>query len=159
VTGVGKQAVQAGVRYLRHCNGYPAANWMNIGIGGHAKLPLGCMNIASQVIEAGQQRSWQLLTPPSHGCTNYPVQTVDQPVTDYPGYTVYDMEAAGFVVETLAFVPVDRIHVVKIISDNRMQPASAINARLTSQLVRLSFTQIKQLIMRMQGDHDSLPTA
>lgn len=154
MTGPGMDAMQAGVRYLHGRNTAKHAAWMNIGIGGHAELPLGRVVIASRVNDAQHQRSWELLALPCPECTLGQVQTVSAAVTDYPDLQVYDMEAAGFVAAALEFVPLAQIQVVKIISDNRSNPTRAINAKMVKNLIWQQARLIRQLVNRMQRHND-----
>ncbi len=156
MTGQGLDAMQAGVRHLQGRNGTPYAGWMNIGIAGHAELPLGRVIMASRVIDPQHQRSWELPTLPCPDCTRGQVQTVAAAVTDYPDMWVYDMEAAGFVATALEFAPLERIRVVKIISDNRSNPTRAINAKMVRDLMQQQSSLIRQLVNRMQADYDPL---
>jgi hypothetical protein len=127
---------------------------MNIGIGGHAELPLGRVVIASRVNDAQQRRSWDLPVLSCPECTRGQVRTVSAAVTGYPDLQVYDMEAAGFVAAALEFAALEQIQVVKIISDNRSNPTQAINAKMVKNLIWQQARLIRQLVNRMQRHND-----
>ena len=152
MTGPGLQAAQQGVRYLQQCNVSPHAGWLNIGIAGHADLPLGEAIIASRVIgpEPGRSRDLQPLVWP--GCRPLPVCTVTSPQTVYPAAWAYEMEAAGFVAAALEAAAPPDIQVLKIVSDNRHHPTRAISARMVEELLLQQASLIRQIVERMQ-DH------
>jgi len=152
VTGPGLQAAQTGVRYLQQITVSRRVGWLNVGISGHADLPLGEALIASRVIgpEPAYTRDLQPLACP--GCSTLPVCTVTSPQTDYPDSRAYEMEAAGFVHAALESTLPDRIQVLKIVSDNRQHPTRAISARMVKELILQQASLIRQLVERMQ-DH------
>jgi hypothetical protein len=152
VAGPGLQAIQTGVRYLQRRNVSACAGWLNIGIAGHADLPLGQAVIASRVIgpEPGFSRELQHLSCP--GCRSLPVCTVTTPETGYPHDWAYEMEAAGFVNAALESAPLGSIQVVKFVSDTRQHSTRAINAKMVKQLLLQQASLIRQIIERMQ-DH------
>lgn len=153
VTGHGLEKMQSGVRYLWQINTNKRASWINIGIAGHTDLPLGTALIASEVIGSVSGRTWSLDLPERLPCVSGCVQTVARPLDDYPGPCALDMEADGFVAAATMFAPVDKIQVLKIISDNREHPASRINAGIIRSLVEQQYALIRQLIGRMADDY------
>ena len=152
VTGPGMEAVQMGVGYLQQRNKTARPDWLNIGIAGHADLPLGQAVTASRVIgpTPGYCRDLHPLALPR--CLSMPICTVPQPETDYPKPWAYDMEAAGFVAAALETSPLSRIQVLKIISDNRRHPSRSINAKMVKALLMQHAELIRQLVVRM-NDH------
>ncbi len=60
------------------------------------------------------------------------VLTVDRPETGYPEPVLYDMEAAAFCSAAARFSTFELVQVLKVVSDNREQPAgSATRGRVT----------------------------
>lgn len=149
LTGHGMQAAEAGVRYLQQRNHNKHACWLNIGIAGHAELPLGQALIASKVMAPAAEKSWKMDQPLDLPCMEGRIQTVSQPVSDYPDQAAYDMEAAGFVSTALEFAPIAKIHVLKIVSDNPDNPSHGINAKMVRTLIQAKSILIKQLIERI----------
>ncbi len=153
LTGHGMQAAEAGVRYLHQCNQTNDACWLNIGIAGHAELPLGQAMIASEIIAPAAAKNWKLDYPMDLPCIQGTIQTVFQPVSDYPDQSAYDMEASGFVATALEYVPISKIHVLKIISDNLDNPSHGINAKMVRTLIQGQSILIKQLVKRILREH------
>ena len=153
VTGHGQAQMESGVRYLQRNNANKHASWINIGIAGHADLPLGAALIASQVIGSVSGRTWSLDIPESLPCASGCVQTVAHPPADYPGLCALDMEADGFIAAASLYAPADKIQVLKIISDNRRHPARGISASIVRSLIEQQYALIRQLIQRMAGEY------
>ena len=149
ISGPGPYAAQQAVEYLHAQSPRAASAWFNMGIAGHPRHPLGTPVLASEVRAAEMNHSWQL-TPPRHlNALIGPVQTSAQPVSDYPGDFCYDMEAAGFVASARHYAPLGQIQVLKIVSDNRQHPTTAINAKMVRNLIREQSTLIGQLLREM----------
>jgi hypothetical protein len=151
ISGPGMQAAMRGVRFLRQRNAMARASWLNIGIAGHADLSLGQAVMASRVIGPQPGHDWELQPLASPGCRSLPVCTTDEPVTDYPSAWAYDMEAAGFVTTAQQAAPLNRIQVLKVISDNRHHPTGEINAKMIKELLQMHTSLIRQLVHRMQA--------
>ena len=149
ISGPGASAAHRGVEYLQAERPCSAPAWFNIGIAGHLCHPLGTAVLASEVRAAEKNQSWRL-TPPRHlNAQIGPVQTCAEPVSEYPGDCSYDMEAASFVASAQRYAPLERIQVLKIISDNRENPTAAINAKMVRNLIRKQAVLINQLLREM----------
>ena len=153
LTGPGMTATAAGVDTLHRRNGNTDTHWLNIGIAGHGAMPIGQAMLASSVEAPSSGEVWNLQVPDHMDCPISPLKTVLQPVSDYPDPVAYDMEAAGFIGKAMAFAPPDRIHVLKIVSDNPHNPSRAINAKMVTTLILEQSTLIEQLIERILRDH------
>ncbi len=134
VTGPGQRAAAEAVAWLaaqsprRACQ----ARWLNLGIAGHARAPLG----QAYAIESltGPDGHTQKTAPPT-GLPRASLHSAEQPVNDYPEETLVDMEGAGFHRAASAIAPFEHIHLVKVVSDNRATPARGINGKRCEALV------------------------
>lgn len=151
--GPGVDAVGRGVSELRRRNGDRDAVWLNIGIAGHAELPLGRAVIAREVRDETGQR-WPLDPWARPACTQACVQTVATPDVDYPGACAFDMEAAGFMRALPPQSPLKRVQVLKIISDNSHNTISQISGSKVEGLIGGQLQLIAQLIHWMITDHE-----
>ncbi len=149
LAGHGMQAAVAGVSLLQRHNSNANASWLNIGIAGHADLSLGEALLASSVIAPDDKKTWDMTIPSNLNCPAFSVQTVARPVFDYPDKVAYDMEAAGFVATAAALSPMEKIHVLKIVSDNPDNPSREINAKMVSRLIQAQSALIRQLVQRI----------
>lgn len=149
LAGPGMAAAAAGTAYLHHINTNPSAGWLNLGIAGHRDLPTGQVWLATQVIAPNAQESWQLDQLPGFDCACGALQTFSHPVTDYPSQAACDMEAAGFVAAASTYTPLERIYVLKVISDNLANPIEGINTRMVRCLIEGQSRFIRQYIERI----------
>ncbi|MEN8178998.1 MAG: hypothetical protein ABFS39_10290 [Pseudomonadota bacterium] len=159
LAGHGIEATATGVRVLHQRNSNKDACWLNIGIAGHAKLPVGRGMIASQVLGPGDGQSWNMIVPEHLNCPAGIVQTVLQPASDYPNQAAYEMEAAGFVAAALEFSPIAKIHVLKLISDNPDNPNRGISAKMVRTLIQAQSGLIRQLINRILREDVEPPSS
>jgi hypothetical protein len=109
--------------------------WVNIGVAGHARHPVGQGVHAVSILEVATSRRWypvQVLELPG---TTETVCTVDTPETDYPESYVYDMEASAFYATALRYATGELIQVYKIISDNRDNGVDTVDKHVVRNLV------------------------
>jgi hypothetical protein len=154
LSGPGMTAASSGVDYLHRRTNDTDVHWLNIGIAGHGTLSLGQAMIASSVESPIDRRICTLRVPDQIDCPTSPLQTVLQHIDDYRDGVAYDMEAAGFVTRALNYSPPDKIHVLKIVSDNPQNPSRAINAKMVTRLILEQSAIIVQFIQRILRDDD-----
>ncbi len=152
ISGVGKINAAAGCAYLHALSGGRAdAAWLNVGVAGHAQLPLGEIVLAHRIRDAGSARNWyppQVLEPP---CPTQAVLSVDRPEATYPGTWVYDMEAAGFYATACRFASGERVQCCKIISDNRAHATQQVTAKGVAQLIRARLDVVDTLVSQLDA--------
>ncbi len=133
VSGVGKAAACAATQYLHGLDGaLQEPIWINIGIAGHGWLPTGEALLARRITDAASGRQWHpspLAAPPLR---REDLITVDRPSFDYEQPAAYDMEASGFFPTASRLTRPELVHCMKIVSDNRHDPAQAINGKRVS---------------------------
>ena len=122
------------------------AVWLNIGIAGHNDLSVGTCVIAHTVVDAITGLAKDLLFPVQPPIKTVTVKTVEKAIEDYPDGYVYDMEAAGFISSALNHSPAEQIQIIKVISDNRLNPTSAISRNFVSRIIAEALPQIDHLI-------------
>ncbi len=119
--------------------------WVNVGIAGHSKGPLGRVLLAHRVVDVATQRAWY--PPPVPGVTleSDTVFTVDRPESAFEGAGAYDMEAAGFLTAASRCGSAELAQVVKVVSDTPERPAAELGRREVSSLVEARFDEIVAL--------------
>jgi hypothetical protein len=124
VSGPGKVNAAAATAHLHGRAGLPWDNtWINVGIAGHAELSQGEPRIAHKVTDGLSGESWYpalITTPPWSSAS---LVTVDRADTTYASNALVDMEATGFMETALRFSSSELVHVLKVVSDNRANPA------------------------------------
>jgi|ETNmetMinimDraft_30_1059905.scaffolds.fasta_scaffold06863_3 nucleoside phosphorylase len=147
LSGVGKTKSEAATEYLADMsNSAGDAVWLNIGIAGHNDLSVGTCVIAHTVVDAITGLAKDLLFPVQPPIKTVTVKTVEKAIEDYPDGYVYDMEAAGFISSALNHSPAEQIQIIKVISDNRLNPTSAISRNFVSRIIAEALPQIDHLI-------------
>ena len=121
VSGIGKVAAAAATAYLRALIGDTPAAWLNIGIAGHGSQAVGTALLAHKVVDATSGKSFYPTFTASPLCCTTLLHTVDlaQPAASD---AAYDMEASGFCEAAQRFATSERIHCLKIVSDNPQSP-------------------------------------
>jgi adenosylhomocysteine nucleosidase len=119
VSGQGKAAAAAATAYLHLLSGAAMARaWLNVGLGGHSRRPLGEGVIAHKISDGASGASWypQLVidAPRPTG----PILTVERVDEEYSLPWVYESEAAGFFSTACRFSVAELVHCYKVISDN-----------------------------------------
>ena len=118
--------------------------WLNVGIGGHKELEIGEVTLAHKIIDQANQCVWfpQIIFSPP--CPSVELLSCDQPATDYTD-SLFEMEAAGFYATACRFATSELIHVIKIISDNKKQPAEKMSESFVAELVKEKLAIINQI--------------
>jgi len=126
-SGQGALNIASAVGYIAGLIARSDIAWLNLGFAGHASFDLGSLLIAHRIIDD------------STGDCHYPLLGVIKNIPsatlrsyadvnlDYHGNDVYDMEGFGFFSSAAKFSSIERIHCLKIISDNANNPASHLN--------------------------------
>jgi adenosylhomocysteine nucleosidase len=148
LSGVGKKAAIAAVEYLQIT--FPeTATWLNLGIAGHAHLPVGTPLLANRITDAETGQTWEpsfFFDPP---CTTSELITVDQPEDRYPEPCAYDMEASGFFQAARNYAPADRVHCLKVVSDTPETPHRHISGKMIGELITDHLNLTDELIIRL----------
>ncbi len=152
ISGTGKAAAAKATQWLHGAGvSYPRTGWINLGIAGHIKRPIGMAVIASHIVDNEDGREWatKLLSPLP--CDTDKVITLERQTEHYPDEGVIDMEAAGFYPEACHHTSPDRVFCLKIISDNLNNPTHEINGKKVSRLIEGQLKIVTQLIQQMES--------
>lgn len=152
VSGPGKVAAAAATAWLAGLAGAgrPAA-WLNIGIAGHATHAIGTGLMVNRITDYASKRSWY---PPQVHDLDLPASSllcVDTPESDYSGDTLYEMEAGGFYPAACRFTTGELVQCFKIVSDNKQQTCTHVNAKLCRQLLTDQLGPVDLVVRALQG--------
>jgi len=151
VTGVGPVAMAGGVMLLGLDPAATSAAWVNVGIAGHAHLPIGTPLIASKITDQHSGLRWyppQVLTA---DLTTSELVTVAPPSLEYPAQGAVDMESSGFYPTACRFATGELVQCLKVVSDNRDNPSSLLNKAVIGELVGGLLAPLEQLMDRLQA--------
>jgi len=162
ICGPGKASAAAAVAWLQ---GLTPANrrdaWLNIGIAGHATHDIGTGVLVNRITDHASKRSWYPPQVHDLDMTTGSLRTVDTPENDYPGDTLYDMEASGYYPAACRSSTGELVQCFKITSDNRQQSTAGVSAKLCTRLLGEQLEPIDRLVRaleKMQLEYNSLHT-
>jgi hypothetical protein len=146
ISGVGRAASAAACGWLQGFLHPPEHSaWINCGIGGRGRGPLGSVLTADRVVEVATGRAWYPPPLPSVELSSETVWTVDKPEFEFGEEGVYDMEAAGFLTATGRLGTVELAQVVKVVSDTCGQPSMGLDKARVSELIEAALPEIDRL--------------
>ena len=147
VSGVGKIAAAAATAYLRALIGDTPAAWLNIGIAGHGSQAVGMPLLAHKVVDAASGKPFYPTFTAPPPCRTTLLHTVDraQPAS---GDAAYDMEASGFCEAAQRFATSERVHCLKVVSDNPQSSYQTLNAEKVTALIESQLDTVAQV-----GEH------
>lgn len=143
VSGLGSDLAAAACGYLYGALDEKPAGWLNVGIGGHADLPLGTLRLADQVVDLRGGVSFPMRLAGLPELQVAKITSYFQVEPRYPEGTVCDMESAGFVAACRRLTGPEGIAVLKVVSDNADHPVEDITPQLASDLLREHATEIR----------------
>ena len=147
VSGLGKVAAAAATAYLRALIGDTPAAWLNIGIAGHGSQAVGTALLAHKVVDAASGKPFYPTFTAPPPCRTTLLHTVDR-VQSPAGDAAYDMEASGFCEAAQRFATSERVHCLKIVSDNPQSPYQTLNAAKVEALIESQLDTVAQV-----GEH------
>ncbi len=149
LSGIGQAAAAAAVaRTQAQFNADKTHAWLNLGIAGHADLPLGQAVMVNKVTDAASGQTW---FPSRVFATPLPCRgllTLEQPDHNYR-QELYDMECAGFFRAVSGFATLELAQAMKIISDNARQSLAAITPALVKRLITQNLPVIKEVTAQL----------
>ena len=145
LSGIGKSAAAGAVaRTHAYFSADRSHAWLNLGIAGHADLPIGQAVMVKKVTDAASGETWFpsrvfSVTIPAHD-----LFTLDRPDSNYRR-ELFDMECAGFFRAVSGVATLELAQAVKIISDNADRPMDDVNPDLASRLVKQNLPVIEEI--------------
>ena len=146
LSGIGKSTGAAAVtRTQAQFNADKTHAWLNLGIAGHADLPVGQAVMVNKVTDAASGQTWFpsrvfAVTLPCRGLV-----TLEQPGNDYRG-ELFDMEGAGFFQATSSIATLELVQALKVVSDNAIQPMAGVTPALATGLITQNLPIIAEVI-------------
>jgi nucleoside phosphorylase len=152
VSGVGKTAMAAALAYTHARYGNVGTEvWLNIGVAGHAELPVGEVCLVHKITDLERGRSWYppIVTKPL--CRTDALVTVSRPETCYERPELYDMEASAFYETACRFSSSELVQCIKVVSDNPGTSLDSIKPKQVSKLIE-SGTDLVQALAAEYSD-------
>ena len=151
VSGIGKVASAAAAGFLFHSGGCLRDEaWLNVGIAGHADLPVGSARLAHKITDNSSSANWYPPRVLDASCPTGEVRCVERAEQEFAGNALYEMESAGVVPTCIRFATSELVHVLKIVSDNNNSPADQISRQRIRVLVGQQVPLIEDLIRSLR---------
>ncbi|MCI0507735.1 MAG: hypothetical protein L0Z73_16715 [Gammaproteobacteria bacterium] len=146
VSGIGGLAAASAVGYLAGIlDAGKTTAWLNVGIAGCKRLPVGEAALAHKITDMTSQKIFYPSTCFDPPCNTTGIKTVAIPEIHYPDDEAYDMEAAGFYSAALRFSTLELIHSIKIISDNAASHIESISGSGVMSLIERNIKTISSM--------------
>lgn len=157
VSGVGKAAAAAATEFLHELSdAQDNPIWINLGIAGHGRLPIGEALLAHRITDAASGRQWHpslVIAPPLR---TESLITLDQPAFDYGQPAAFDMEASGFFPTARRFTRPELVHCFKVVSDNQDSQVRAITGKRVSAWIAAQQNALTRLLQHLTDVRETL---
>jgi adenosylhomocysteine nucleosidase len=151
LSGPGKINAAAATAFLGALgNRREEAIWINLGVAAHAERPIGDVLLASSVADAGSGEVWHPSLPEIAPCPSGSLLTLERPDLGYEREDMVDMEASGLFPIACRFSSVELVQVLKVISDNRDNPARGLGAKQVSALMGKLLGTLEALLAALE---------
>ena len=151
ISGMGSIKSAAAATFLKNhlkINDYSA--WINLGVAGFFKDPIGDMYQANKVVS---KESGAAFFPGLRLSKLIPAAilfTVSKPENGYKEKVLYDMEAAGFCEMAPSFSCNELTYVIKIVSDTPNSSSSLITKHLVRELIEKQLSKISDILSEIE---------
>jgi len=136
VTGLGKSAMAAGVAYTQALFAKVEHRVLiNLGVAGHRDYVIGELYLVDKITDADSHKSYYPPLIAKALCPSSAIITRSTPQLAYDHSELCDMEASTFYETAVRFTSSELVQCLKVISDNRAQPANNLQAKQVSRLI------------------------
>ena len=151
ISGIGSIKSAAAATFLKnHLKINDHSAWINFGIAGFFKGPIGDIYQANKVVS---KESGAAFFPGLRLSKLIPAAilfTVSKPENGYKEKVLYDMEAAGFCEMAPSFSCNELTYVIKIVSDTPSASSSLITKHLVRELIEKQLSKISDILAEIE---------
>lgn len=152
VTGVGKNAMAAGVAYSQAYYGkIENPVLINLGIAGHRTATISTPFMVHKITDADTGKNYYPVPAYSLPCASAPIVTASRPQLNYTHGSLCDMEASAFYETAIRFSTGELIQCLKFVSDNQATPADRLDDRQVMVLVERNLDVLDSLMAELEG--------
>ena len=147
ISGIGSMRSAAAATFLKtllKVDEYAA--WINLGIAGYFKEPIGKIY---QVLKVQNQNTGEAFFPGisfSELVSGASLSTVNNPEEIFPDKILYDMEAAGFCEIAPLFSCNELTYVFKVVSDTPGKSRSSLTKKIIKELIERNLISLSKLV-------------
>lgn len=126
--------------------------WLNIGICGHESAEIGQAFIANKISSDSTKECFYPQLAFKSPWLGTEVKTLRAPSISYEPEKAYDMEAYGFYTAAVLFSSAERVHCVKIVSDNATQTANrSFDKNAITNLIATQIPAIEEFVAALEN--------
>lgn len=129
--------------------------WLNLGIAGHLSAEQGTAFMAHKITDITTEKVWfphRL----SNDLPSSDLITVEKPLTSYIPDRLHDMEASAFTEAARKFSDAELVQILKVVSDNEMQPWSKVTPKLATTLIANNIEPVALCINNLKRICDTI---
>ncbi len=149
VSGIGRHASSIATAYLAGLSrAQKSVAWLNVGIAGHATLPVGEIRAAHKITDATLGTSYY---PPVlfDKLSTESLMTMPEPESAIGSNMLVDMEAAGFYASAATFASPELIHAIKVVSDHGMQAGQRLSKATVTEWINQQRPALQQAMEKL----------
>ena len=151
ISGIGAIRSAAATAYLKaHLDIKSYAAWINLGIAGYYKEPIGKFFQAVKVYSKERNRTFFPGFRFSKIAVGASLSTVNKTEKTYKQSLLYDMEASGFCEIASKFSCNELVFVFKIVSDTRESSTENITRKTVEELVEVNLSTLIRLLSEIE---------
>jgi len=149
ITGVGPTNAASAIGYVFGRYQDKISSFVNIGIAGHKDLEIGTLVLADKISQKGRKSFYPQF---SFECKNITkeVISIDEDENTYPEDALYEMESFSSYEVAAKFLPLELIHSLKIVSDNKGKEAGTIDEKEVSSLIEKNLSGIEYILFEIE---------
>ena len=150
ISGIGSLAMATAVGWIGALTARPRI-WLNLGVAGHATLPIGAIcRVHSAINAADLSKYFPPLVAKWRG-ENSAIACVNAPSNSYVEDAMIDMESYAFFKAASLFSASEVVQAIKVVSDNQEQGFEELNAAKISALMLPHVEQVNKYISALKG--------
>ncbi len=149
ISGCGAEAARDGARQLAATSDMDTL-WINIGIAGHPRHPIGDIFLAREIHHLDTGERWQVQLPDEPPCPTDTLFTLPAAEKGYRHDGLCDMEGAAFYAEAIRYAKPRQVQCLKVVSDNPRQPSNLINGKMVNRLMAGQIRVLERLIRQLE---------
>lgn len=148
-SGMGKAAAAAATKLTRALFKADKSHaWLNLGVAGHASLPLGQAALVAKITDAASGQTWFPSRVFSAALPVCELLTLEEPCADHQE-VLFDMEGAGFFSAVSGCATTELAQTVKVVSDNAEHPPEDLTPTRVSHLIEGNLAVIDELARQL----------
>lgn len=146
ITGMGKENMTSAISYFSGLFSREKITFINIGFAGHKSHAMGKVFLCEKVLDAASNLSYypSFFFPWKKATET--LCTIEHIESSYPTSMLYDQEGSAFFRTAKSFTELEKIHLLKVISDNEKNPASCWDKAKATSLMKEALIDLSELL-------------